>query len=1096
MKLLLTGTTPAWTVLLLVGGVSAFTLWVYRKHALPRPWSVWLPLLRMLSMCLLVLTLLQPVLSRVWTTDVRGRIPVLVDDSGSMAVTDNYTPGEQVRIGWYLGLYRAGLRNARFDLARGRLARVAADAAKRVRDTKPVLAASGDAPGQQTQIKHAAAAVSDLADEIRDIASDVVRAARKTDYLQQTWAPPETRGRISYERYDGIEGWEVNQLLAAPSFPHSPDQVSVLQGFSIPAQVADSYGGRIRGWLYPPETGEYTFWFSSDDQGQLYLSDSDSPDRKRLIAQAPLYTDAGDYSRYPEQKSAPIQLEQGRRYYVEALFKENIGGDHCSVMWERPDGTREDPIPGACLSPILTAVARAKFHELLGRAAAAFEASAQILADAAETLRGLNAPDGPEERGALAKQARDELDAGLRALEALQGDVGSLAETADECLAECGPVAVAEALGTLRRMNRLDIVRRLLEQSPCNLRGKLQSIGDVELFAVSDPGEAVGSEALARAEASHPSSRLGSALYRIGNRYGKQPVAGIVLLSDGNSNAGKSFPEVKEFLQERGIPVFGCGVGSRKPPVDIGIERVLAPTTSFKGDQLQVTAVLRRHGCEGRIINLRVSCGDEVVLEKSVEPGPEATVRVDLSFVEESDGFRHYRVVAEPFPDETLETNNTKTFSSNILTDPVRALLVDEFPRWETRYANMMLKRDPRIDVTALFPASTADGRLQVGAAHFPSDRPGLFAYHILVLGDVDPRHFSSQQLSAIREFVVQKGGTLILMAGRHFMPARYRGTSIAELFPFKVRPEVARSPRPTGPVEDGVVSHALQLTNGGLYENAVQISRDAGSSAELWQRLPGLDWVKDGVFPSANADVFVEAVDVGAPVVLMAYAGLGKILYLGSDSFWRWRYRARWEYHHRFWGQILLWATLGRTAGDDRHVKLITDRPEYSPGETVTLKARVLGTDDRPLEAATVSAQIVDAAGEAVRNVRFTHLPDSGGEYRAKVPDLPKGEYHAVPHVEELADVQVEADYPFAVRDLPTSEYIELSLNGPELKALATEYRHFLDADDLLEHVPRLLLTEEHRKDYELWDSFWMLFVVAALLAVEWQLRKQQRLV
>ena len=35
---------------------------------------------------------------------------------------------------------------------------------------------------------------------------------------------------------------------------------------------------------------------------------------------------------------------------------------------------------------------------------------------------------------------------------------------------------------------------------------------------------------------------------------------------------------------------------------------------------------------------------------------------------------------------------------------------------------------------------------------------------------------------------------------------------------------------------------------------------------------------------------------------------GFGRVLFVGIDSTWRWRYRVGDTYHHRFWGQLVRW--------------------------------------------------------------------------------------------------------------------------------------------------------------------------------------------
>ncbi len=51
------------------------------------------------------------------------------------------------------------------------------------------------------------------------------------------------------------------------------------------------------------------------------------------------------------QKSKPIALSAGKRYYIEAWQKQEGGPSHLSVGWQLPDGKKEMPIPGARLMP-------------------------------------------------------------------------------------------------------------------------------------------------------------------------------------------------------------------------------------------------------------------------------------------------------------------------------------------------------------------------------------------------------------------------------------------------------------------------------------------------------------------------------------------------------------------------------------------------------------------------------------------------------------------------------------------------------------------------------------------------------------------------
>ena len=157
-------------------------------------------------------------------------------------------------------------------------------------------------------------------------------------------------GEILREWWTGISGNAINLLTDDPDYPDNPDGSDLLERFEGPVNWADSYGTRVRGYIYPPVTGEYTFWISTDDNGELWLSTDDDPVNKTMIANVPGWSSNAQWDKYPEQQSASITLTAGERYYIEALQKEGGGGDNIAVAWQIPGGSQEI-IQGAFLSP-------------------------------------------------------------------------------------------------------------------------------------------------------------------------------------------------------------------------------------------------------------------------------------------------------------------------------------------------------------------------------------------------------------------------------------------------------------------------------------------------------------------------------------------------------------------------------------------------------------------------------------------------------------------------------------------------------------------------------------------------------------------------
>jgi len=130
--------------------------------------------------------------------------------------------------------------------------------------------------------------------------------------------------------------------------------VSTLTSFEA-NNKGNYFTARLFGYICPPKSGNYTFWISGDDATRLILSTDATPEKSQLIAYSTSPTNFRDYKKYPTQKSVPVYLQAGRRYYIEAQHVELWAGDHVTVAWQLPDGNFEGPIAGAHLSPYVPA---------------------------------------------------------------------------------------------------------------------------------------------------------------------------------------------------------------------------------------------------------------------------------------------------------------------------------------------------------------------------------------------------------------------------------------------------------------------------------------------------------------------------------------------------------------------------------------------------------------------------------------------------------------------------------------------------------------------------------------------------------------------
>ncbi len=191
---------------------------------------------------------------------------------------------------------------------------------------------------------------------IRDNSASHNAAALSTHFT--AWVA--TRGFARREVFNGIAGATLAELTNHYKFPELPDAAGYVGQLEAPGNAGDSYGQRLMALVQAPVTGYYRFYIASDDEGALFLSTDETAANLRRIAREPQYNSARNWvgtdrrtAASPENRSQPILLQAGQRYYLEALMKENTQTDNLAVLWQPPGAPAPTngapPIPGAWL---------------------------------------------------------------------------------------------------------------------------------------------------------------------------------------------------------------------------------------------------------------------------------------------------------------------------------------------------------------------------------------------------------------------------------------------------------------------------------------------------------------------------------------------------------------------------------------------------------------------------------------------------------------------------------------------------------------------------------------------------------------------------
>jgi hypothetical protein len=163
-------------------------------------------------------------------------------------------------------------------------------------------------------------------------------------------------GTILREWWTSITGANVSNLTSDINYPNDPTGRELLTKLEVLTTADPNFGTRIRGYLYPPATGNYTFWIASDDRSELWLStDADAAHISKIaeVSSGFGYTYTYQWDKYTSQKSSLKSLTAGGKYYIEILHKQNATGNHVEVSWQGPGVATQQIIDGVFLSPYL-----------------------------------------------------------------------------------------------------------------------------------------------------------------------------------------------------------------------------------------------------------------------------------------------------------------------------------------------------------------------------------------------------------------------------------------------------------------------------------------------------------------------------------------------------------------------------------------------------------------------------------------------------------------------------------------------------------------------------------------------------------------------
>jgi uncharacterized membrane protein len=599
-----------------------------------------------------------------------------------------------------------------------------------------------------------------------------------------------------------------------------------------------------------------------------------------------------------------------------------------------------------------------------------------------------------------------------------------------------------------------------------------------------------------------PITPIGDSLRELLSRSRGQPLAGIFLATDGQSNSGSAPIAAAELAKAEGVPLYIYGVGLPNPK-DIVVSSVFAQEICFLNDEVPVTVRVRGVGLEGQTGHIVLKIGDQTADEKDVTfDGSEQAVAMKLT--PKTAGEFDLNASIAPRSDEAVKDNNSASTHIKVIDGKIKVLLVDSSPRWEFKYLQAMLLRDRRVDLkcylTEADPAVAGYDKSPY-LKSFPTTKKDLIdKFDLVILGDIDPKGLTAEQMTDIGDFVSKFGGGMLMVPGKRYGLDGLKNTIIEKMIPVEMK-KSGSSFRPSSSDDSPTAAEKplkLELTPAGSRSTMLRLSDDEQESKSLWSKLPPIFWEQSVSNAKPGAEVLL--VDSGGnksmedggkmPILAVQQYGMGQVMYLGTDNTWRWRKNIGDKYYLTFWGQMVQRLSLPHLLGESKRTQLTSDKKTYTTGDRVTIFARLYDQGFSPVvEAGVDGTYTIDGHSTPVQ---LRALPDEPGMYRGEFIAPGPGMYTF------KVDGDDKSKLDLAVTE-PRLEMGETAMNEPLLREMANMTGGaFYREDDLYKLPDTVRLKSEvvqSRVEIDLWSSPFVFLLILMVGAAEWILRKWMQL-
>ena len=590
---------------------------------------------------------------------------------------------------------------------------------------------------------------------------------------------------------------------------------------------------------------------------------------------------------------------------------------------------------------------------------------------------------------------------------------------------------------------------------------------------------------------------LGSALNRARDELSGVPLSGLVVVSDGADNSESVLTESLRGLSTDGIPVYTVGLGHEAFERDIQLSRVEMPRSVLQGTSLVIDVVIGQVGYSGTSIVVQAEDEGRLVSTEDVQlpaNGEPATVRMRLTATET--GPRIFRFSVPVQAGEMVTQNNVREVLIVVEDRREKILYFEGEPRFEVKFVRRAVADDENLQVVVL--QRTADNkylRLDVDDADtlvggFPKTREELFQYRGLILGSIEARYFTPDQLRMIASFVNQRGGGFLMLGGRSaFAEGGYVGTPIADILPVVLGEPLLIDGNPA------FTEITVSPTRAGQTHPVMQVDDTEEASAERWRNLPAVSSLNPIFETKPGATTLLTGTSESDERIVLAFQryGAGKTLALPIQDSWMWQMHADVApddmTHELFWRRLLRWLV----DGVPDQVVASVRRDHVEPGEPIELLTEVVDGTYLRMNNSQVIAEMTSPSGDFVE-IPLDWTTEHDGEYKGHITPTEEGLYRI--RVEATNnDNLVGTDMAYFFASASDDEFFDSAMRAPLLRRIADETSGQFYTVDTVESLPEdiaytgagVTIVEE----LELWDMPILLLLLIVLVGSEWGYRR-----